>query len=61
MTNRPEIEQLRLSEDINKIDQKFYKNQTKPQIDLVGSYTSAGLAGTPNPLVIRCRHGAAKS
>ena len=50
MTNRPEIEQLQASEDINKIDLNYYKNQTKPQIDLVGSYTSAGLAGTSNPL-----------
>ena len=50
LTNRPEIDQLQISEDINKIDQGFYKNQTKPQIDLVGTYTSAGLAGAPNPL-----------
>ncbi len=50
LANRPEIDQLQINEDINKIDQGFYKNQTKPQIDLVGTYTSAGLAGTPNPL-----------
>lgn len=49
LKNRPEIEQLATSADINKIDQRFYKNQTKPQIDLIGSYTAAGLAGTPNP------------
>jgi HAE1 family hydrophobic/amphiphilic exporter-1 len=48
--SRPEIEQLEINQDINRIDQKFYRNQTKPQIDLVSSYTSAGLAGTPNPL-----------
>jgi HAE1 family hydrophobic/amphiphilic exporter-1 len=48
--NRPEIAQLETQSDINKIDQRFYKDQTKPQIDLVGSYTAAGLAGTPNPL-----------
>ncbi len=50
LSNRPEIEQIQLNEDINKIDLKYFRNQTKPQIDLVGSYTSAGLAGTPNPL-----------
>ncbi|MBK8302155.1 MAG: TolC family protein [Chloracidobacterium sp.] len=50
MKNRPEIAQLETQSDINKIDQRFYKDQTKPQIDLVGSYTAAGLAGTPNPL-----------
>ncbi|MGB7201062.1 MAG: TolC family protein [Pyrinomonadaceae bacterium] len=49
LKNRPEIEQFALSEDINRIDQKFYRNQTKPQVDLVSSFTSAGLAGTRNP------------
>ncbi|MBP9665197.1 MAG: TolC family protein [Pyrinomonadaceae bacterium] len=48
--NRPEIAQYEGLSVINRIDEKFYRNQAKPQIDLVGSYTSAGLAGTPNPL-----------
>jgi HAE1 family hydrophobic/amphiphilic exporter-1 len=38
--------QLQASSEINKIDQEYYRNQTKPQIDLVGTYTSQGLAGT---------------
>ncbi len=50
LQNRPEVEQLGKSQEINKIDLRYFRNQTKPQIDLVGSYTSAGLAGTPNPL-----------
>lgn len=50
LKNRPEIEQLEKTSDINRIDQDFYRDQTKPQIDLVGSYTSQGLAGSPNPL-----------
>jgi len=50
LKNRPEITQLEVTAEINRIDRGFFKNQTKPQIDLVGSYTSAGLAGTPNPL-----------
>jgi HAE1 family hydrophobic/amphiphilic exporter-1 len=50
LKNRPEIEQLTKSTEINQIDERFFRNQTKPQIDLVGSYTSAGLAGSPNPL-----------
>jgi HAE1 family hydrophobic/amphiphilic exporter-1 len=49
LRNRPEIAQLETSAEINKIDEKFYRNQTKPQIDLVSSYTSAGLAGSRNP------------
>ena len=50
MKNRPELEQFEISAEINRIDQRYFKNQTKPQIDLVSSYTTSGLAGTPNPL-----------
>lgn len=46
LKNRPEIAQLTTNKEINAIDQRYYRDQTKPQIDLFGSYTSAGLAGT---------------
>lgn len=46
MKNRPEIAQVESNAEINKIDERFFRNQTKPQIDLVGTYTSQGLAGT---------------
>ena len=39
--------QLQTNEEINRIDEKFYRDQTKPQIDLVGTYTATGLAGAP--------------
>ncbi len=45
--NRPEIRQLGLSEEINKIDVEFLRNQVKPQIDLIASYSTSGAAGTP--------------
>ncbi len=45
LKNRPEIAQLETNAEINKIDERYYRNQTKPQIDLVGQYTSQGLAG----------------
>jgi HAE1 family hydrophobic/amphiphilic exporter-1 len=45
--NRPEIRQLDLSEEINKIDIDFFRNQAKPQIDFVASYSTNGSAGTP--------------
>ncbi len=52
--NRPELQQSSLAREINQIDQKFYRDQTKPEIDLVGSYGLVGLAGTAssanNPL-----------
>lgn len=47
LKNRPEIAQLETSSEINKINEEYFRNQTKPQIDLVGSYTSQGLAGAP--------------
>lgn len=44
--NRPELRRLRLQNDINDIDVQFFKNQTKPRIDLVGTVATTGLAGT---------------
>jgi outer membrane protein len=46
--NRPEIRQLGLQEEMNKIDVDFFRNQAKPQIDLVANYFTNGAAGTPN-------------
>jgi outer membrane protein TolC len=46
LKNRPELEQLDLNIDINKIDERYFRNQTKPQIDLFATTTSQGLAGT---------------
>ncbi len=43
--NRPELRRLRLQNDINDIDLTYFKNQTKPQIDLVGTVALTGLAG----------------
>ena len=45
--NRPELRRLNLQKDINGIDLQYFRNQTKPQIDLVGTLASTGLAGTP--------------
>jgi len=46
LTNRPELAELNTSAEINRINERFFRDQTKPQVDLVGTYTSAGLAGT---------------
>lgn len=46
LKNRPELAELQTNAEINRIDERFYRDQTKPQIDLVGSYTAQGLAGT---------------
>lgn len=52
LKNRPEITQFEASAEINRIDQRFFRNQTKPQLDLVGSYTAQGLAGSETPAAI---------
>lgn len=43
--NRPELRRLRLQDDINNIDIQYFKNQTKPRIDLTGTVALTGLAG----------------
>ena len=43
--NRPELDLNQVQKDINSIDQKYYKDQTKPQVDLVAGYTSLGIGG----------------
>jgi HAE1 family hydrophobic/amphiphilic exporter-1 len=46
MDNRPELQQAEVRKEINQIDQRYYKDQTKPAIDVIGTYGSTGLAGT---------------
>ena len=50
--NRPEMRRLRLEEEVNDINLQFYRNQTKPRVDLVGTFSTNGLAGTINPNVL---------
>ena len=46
LTNRLDLAQLRTSSDINDVNVRFFRDQTRPQVDLVGNYSGAGLAGT---------------
>ncbi|MEO8049418.1 MAG: TolC family protein [Acidobacteriota bacterium] len=50
LANRPEVSQVEISGQINAKDTRLYREQTKPQVDLVGSYTRNGLAG---PIVVQ--------
>jgi outer membrane protein len=45
--NRPELRRLNLQKDINDIDITYYRNQTKPRIDLQATVATTGLSGTP--------------
>ncbi len=44
MDNRFELRRLKLARDINKIDIDYFRNQTKPQIDLNTTFSLAGLS-----------------
>ena len=48
LENRPELEVSETTKEINEIDQRFFREQTRPQVDLVANYNLAGLAGTAN-------------
>ena len=52
MENRPELQQSSVLQEINKIDQRYFKDQTKPAIDLVGAYGVTGLAGALSSNVV---------
>jgi outer membrane protein len=45
--NRPELRRLNLQKEINTLDITYFKNQTKPQVDITGTVATTGLAGTP--------------
>jgi len=49
--NRNDIRQNALQQEINRIDENYFANQTRPQVDLVASYTSTGLSGLPLNIV----------
>jgi HAE1 family hydrophobic/amphiphilic exporter-1 len=48
LKSRPELSSSDVAREINEIEQRFAREQAKPQIDLVGSYSVVGLAGTLN-------------
>jgi outer membrane protein TolC len=54
LSSRPETAAVKISAEMNRSDTKYFRDQTKPQVDLVASYARAGLAGpqvlTSNPL-----------
>lgn len=45
LQSRPEMEQIKLQREINDLDIRYFRNQTRPQLDLVGIYEINGLAG----------------
>jgi HAE1 family hydrophobic/amphiphilic exporter-1 len=54
LSNRPELAQVEISVDINQADNRLFREQTRPQVDLVATHTNSGLSGivlpaAPNP------------
>lgn len=45
--HRPELRRLQIEEEINAIDRKFFKNQTRPRVDINSTVSFTGLAGAP--------------
>ncbi|HEX6715950.1 MAG TPA: TolC family protein [Pyrinomonadaceae bacterium] len=52
MENRPELQQSNVLKELNQIDQRYFKDQTKPGIDLVGTYGISGLAGSVSSNIV---------
>jgi HAE1 family hydrophobic/amphiphilic exporter-1 len=54
LANRPEIAEVKINGEINQKDVRYYRELSKPQINLTALYSRAGLAGVvlppgPNP------------
>ena len=47
LSRRPELKALDITLQQNEIDRTFFRNQTRPQLNVVGGYTLSGLAGDP--------------
>ena len=45
--NRPELRRTRLQQEITDIDISYFKNQTRPRLDLQATVSTTGLAGSP--------------
>ena len=46
LQNRPEMQQIGVRKETNQFEQQFAADQSKPVVNLVGSYINAGLAGS---------------
>lgn len=46
LANRPEVSEFTLQKGMNEIDVTFFRNQTKPQVDLTASYGLTGVGGS---------------
>lgn len=45
--NRPELTRLRLQQDIDNLDSRYWSDQARPRVDVRPTISTIGLAGTP--------------
>lgn len=45
--NRPELRRVRLQQEMTDIDVNYFKNQTRPRVDIQATVSTTGLAGSP--------------
>jgi HAE1 family hydrophobic/amphiphilic exporter-1 len=45
--NRPELRNVRLQQEMANIDISYFRNQTRPRVDLQATISTTGLAGSP--------------
>jgi HAE1 family hydrophobic/amphiphilic exporter-1 len=45
LARRPELAQVQIASEVSETNLRYYREQTKPQINLVASYMSSGLSG----------------
>ena len=56
LADRPEVAEVQINGEINQRDTRYFREQIKPQVDVIASYTRNGLAGPqilqsgPNPI-----------
>jgi HAE1 family hydrophobic/amphiphilic exporter-1 len=47
--NRQELSQVGTASEINRINEDYFRNQSRPRVDLTGTYIGSGLAGSTTP------------
>ncbi|MDT7541492.1 MAG: outer membrane protein [Acidobacteriota bacterium] len=50
--NRPELQRLKLENEVTDINLDYFKNQTKPLVNVNATLSTTGLAGTPSPTFV---------
>ncbi len=50
LTKRPEFFEIKKKLELKELDKKYYINRGLPQLDLIGSYSTQGLAGKPQTI-----------